>query len=187
MPPDPTHHAVSVREAAPPDAAAIARVQEVVWRQSYAQLLGDAASSAFDTVGAQQSWGNAITNPPGRTHRILVATDGDTVVGFAAYAPGADPDLDSGTDAELLVFHVDPAHTRVGHGSRLMAAAVDHARADGFTRLITWVFAADDPLRAFLRSTGWEADGSTRDLDVGELVHQVRLHTVIEPPGDIIA
>ena len=68
-----------------------------------------------------------------------------------------------------------------------MAAAVDHARDDGVTRLVTWVFAADDPMRLFLRENGWDADGSTRDLDVGELLHQVRLHTGIKDEPDLIA
>ena len=46
-----------------------------------------------------------------------------------------------------------------GHGSRLMAAAVDHARDDGVSRLVIWVFAADDPMRLFLRENGWEPTG----------------------------
>ena len=32
-----------------------------------------------------------------------------------------------------------------------------------------------------------EPDGSTRDLDVGELLHQVRMHTGIKDPPDLIA
>jgi hypothetical protein len=69
----------------------------------------------------------------------------------------------------------------------LMAAVVDHSRDDHVNRLVTWVFAADDPMRRFLRENGWDADGSTRDLDVGELLHQVRLHTDLSPAPDLIA
>jgi hypothetical protein len=68
-----------------------------------------------------------------------------------------------------------------------MAAVVDHAHDDGVNRLVMWVFAADDPLRMFLRDNGWEPDGSTRDLDVGELLHQVRMHTGIKDAPDLIA
>jgi hypothetical protein len=38
-------------------------------------------------------------------------------------------------------------------------------------------------LRGFLHAAGWAADGSTRDLDTGELAHQVRLHTSIADFG----
>jgi GNAT superfamily N-acetyltransferase len=110
---------------------------------------------------------------------LLVALQDGAVVGFSTHGPAEDADLDSQATGELLAIHVSPAQLRAGHGSRLMAALVDHARSDGFTALVSWVFAADDALRAFLHEAGWEPDGATRDLDLGRLVHQVRLHTDI--------
>ncbi len=181
------HADASVRPGNPADATAIAAVQQTVWRDGYGQLLPEPAATSFDLVTAQASWSAAITSPPSPRHHVLVASAGSSVVGFAAVAPASDPDLDPESAAELVVLHVDPAVQRRGHGSRLMSAAVDVARADGFHRLVTWVFAADDPMRTFLRESGWDADGSTRDLDVGELVHQVRLQTVIEQPSNLIA
>ncbi len=118
---------------------------------------------------------------------MFVAIDLTSVVGFAAAVPATDTDLDPEHDVELLALHVGPRHTRLGHGSRLMAAVVDYARDDDAARLVMWIFAADDPLRLFLRANGWDSDGSTRDLDVGELLHQVRMHTGIKDPPDLIA
>jgi GNAT superfamily N-acetyltransferase len=174
----------SVRPAVPADAPAIARIQREALRISYAPLLPAEASEAFDEAAAASGWMAAIAAPPSKRHRVLVALDRTDVVGFAACAPGTDHDLDETRDAELLALHVAPDHLRQGHGSRLMAAIADHALDDGYFRLVCWVFAADDPMRLFLRDNGWAADGSTRDLDVGELLHQVRLHTAIrDDPG----
>lgn len=174
----------SVRLAVAADAAAIARIQAQAWRISYAALLPPEAIEAFDESAAAGRWAAAIESPPSTRHRVLVALDRSDVVGFGACVPGTDSDLDETRDAELLAFHVAPDHVRRGHGSRLMAAVADHAHDDGYFRLVCWVFAADDPMRRFLRDNGWAADGSTRDLDVGELVHQVRLHTAIrDDPG----
>lgn len=170
---------VSVRLARPGDAAAIAGVQRDVWLQSYAALLPPEVADEFDLGEAVNGWTAAITAPPSQRHLLLVALENGDVVGFSTHGPAEDPDVDSQTTGELLAVHVSPAHLRAGHGSRLMAALVDHARTDGFTSLVGWVFAADDAMRAFLRETGWEADGATRDLDLGQLVHQVRLHTDI--------
>ena len=56
---------------------------------------------------------------------MLVALEQDNVVGFAALAP-ADPQADE-PDATVAVgpILVEPRWGRRGHGSRLMAAAVD--------------------------------------------------------------
>jgi GNAT superfamily N-acetyltransferase len=177
----------SVRLAVAADAAAIARVQADALRVSYEPLFPPEVIAGFDRSAAEADWGAAISAPPSGRHRVFVALAGSDVVGFAAFAPGTDADLDPERDAELLALHVSPDHLRNGHGSRLMAALVDHARDDGFFRLVSWVFAADDPMRLFLRDNGWAADGSTRDLDIGELLHQVRLHTAIGEPGGLIA
>jgi GNAT superfamily N-acetyltransferase len=177
----------SVRIATPEDAATIARIQADALRLNYSALLPEAAIDEFDLAAAINGWTSAISSPPSPHHRVLVAVDLAGVVGFAASAPATDADLNPERDAELPAFHVAPGHTRLGHGSRLMAAVVDHAHDDGMNRLVMWVFAADDPMRMFLRDNGWEPDGSTRDLDVGELLHQVRMHTGIRDATDLIA
>jgi GNAT superfamily N-acetyltransferase len=177
----------TVRVAVPGDAEMIAAIQADTLRIGYRVLLPQAAVESFDLEVAAAQWKAAIETPPSRRHRVFVALDLTSLVGFAATSPPTDDDLQPETDAELLAFHIAPGKAREGHGSRLMAAVVDHARDDGVTRLVTWVFAADDPMRLFLRANGWDADGSTRDLDVGELVHQVRLHTGLTDPPDLIA
>ncbi|HEX7107324.1 MAG TPA: GNAT family N-acetyltransferase [Acidothermaceae bacterium] len=182
----------TVRLAQLADAEAIARVQAAALSVSYRELLPAAAVAHFDEAAARVAWTTAISAPPTNRHRVFVALSTSDVVGFAATAPGSDADLDPESDAEILALHVDPAALRQGHGSRLMHALADHARDDGFARLVMWVFAADDALRGFLNASGWAPDGSTRDLDTGELAHQVRLHTSIaavdiDPGGGLIA
>jgi GNAT superfamily N-acetyltransferase len=177
----------SVRIATTEDAAAIAAIQGDALRLNYSALLPEAAIAEFDLAAATNGWTTAISSPPSPRHRVFVAIDLAGVVGFAASAPATDADLNPERDAEMPALHVAPGQTRLGHGSRLMAAIVDHAHDDGVNQLVMWVFAADDPMRMFLRDNGWEPDGSTRDLDVGELLHQVRMHTGITVPPDLIA
>lgn len=85
------------------------------------------------------------------------------------------PDIAAVTD--LLI---EPRWSRRGHGSRLLAACVDHWRDDGFVGAVAWAFAADTTYQAFLTSAGWQLDGAARALDIdGTLVDQVRLHTAL--------
>jgi hypothetical protein len=77
---------------------------------------------------------------------------------------------------------VDPAETRIGHGSRLLQACVDTLVADSFVRAVCWVETTDDTFRAFLESAGWAPDGAARELadEAGTgTVKQVRLHTAL--------
>ncbi|MCW2888008.1 MAG: GCN5-related N-acetyltransferase [Streptosporangiaceae bacterium] len=177
---------VGVRPARQEDAATIADIQVRAWRTGYAGVVPTPALAAMTTAEAQavwqERWAEAVTAPPSPRHRLLVAvqrhtmTD-DTVVGFAAHTPAADADCDPATTAELLTLLVDPMAGRAGHGSRLLAATVDLVREDAVTKMVTWVFPADRAMRGFLEPAGWAEDGARRQLDLGEPVPMVRLHT----------
>ncbi|RKS74909.1 acetyltransferase (GNAT) family protein [Actinomadura pelletieri DSM 43383] len=174
---------VGVRPARRADAAAVADVQVRAWRHGYRDLLPADVLAEVTAPAAlevwRDRWADAATAPPSPRHRLLVAVASDLVVGFAAHGPAEDPDLDPERTAELITLLVDPAHARAGHGSRLLAATADLLREDGFVTLITWVFEDDEVTRTFLGSAGWAPDGTSRTLDMGEPVRQIRLHTDI--------
>ena len=168
---------VSVRPAVAADAAAIAELQVAGWRDAYAELLPAGALDALTLEEARAQWVSAVTAPPSASHRVLVATEGGQVAGFAALGPATDPDLDAAGTGELLVLLVPPDRARSGHGSRLLAAAAEHLREQGRVLAVIWLLERDAVLRQFLEGAGWAADGATRDLDAGEPVPQLRLHT----------
>lgn len=184
----------SVRVAWVADAAALGRVQARTWRATCAGLVPQPLLDAMDPEALAGTWAAALRRPPSARHRVLVALDRVTVVGFAALGPSEDPDADPVADADLALLLVDPDHHRQGHGSRLLSAVVDTARADGFVRLSTWVLARDDGLRSLLESAGWAPDGAHREVapvedgaevedeveDEKDTVRQVRLHTSLE-------
>ena len=167
---------VSVRPARPADAERVARVQLSTWRTAYEKLL---PAEALDVpeVQAAALWLGAVESPPTPQHRLLVAFERDELVGFAASGPATDEDAADGT-VELLTLLVEPRWGRRGHGSRLVAASVDHWRGDGFTTAVAWAWERDPATRGFLKGAGWEPDGAARGLDTGARVErQLRLHT----------
>ncbi len=174
---------VSVRVAWADDAPAIATLQLRAWPELYAGLVPpDAIPSGPEAVeAAAEAWRQSMTKPGDARNRVLVALERNTVRGFAVTTPSPDPDSDPIADGELTELVVDPDHTRAGHGSRLVHAAVDTLRADKFVRATTWLATTDDVLRGFLTEAGWGPDGAHRELDLhgdgSVLVKQVRLHT----------
>lgn len=162
---------VSVRPARPEDAEHVAHVQLTTWKTAYGGLL---PASALELPLAQVAavWLNAIEAPPSPQHRVLVACEQDSVVGFAASEPAED-------GVELTALLVEPRWGRRGHGSRLLTACADHWRADA-DLAVAWAFEADTVLIGFLESAGWALDGASRALDTGEQVlTQRRLHTAL--------
>lgn len=172
----------SVRLALATESEVIATVQRRGWADD---LPAEVSRAMLAQAGAEQVadlWRTAITRPPVAQCRVLVALEDQQVVGFAATAPADDPDTDPSRDGLVGELVIDPPARRRGHGSRLLNAAVDTLRADGYRRALCWVRATDDVTRAFLVEAGWGPDGSHTELgtDEGEArVTLVRLHTDI--------
>lgn len=163
------------------------------WRVAYRRLLPRQVLDEVDEGWLAQQWDAAITSPPSPRHRVLVAVEQaeqSYLVGFTASGPVDEQALAPQEPAEALGdgvaavtdLLVEPRWGRRGHGSRLLAAAVDLWRGDGFDTAVAWAYERDPATRAFLGSAGWEPDGATRALDVADmLVPQLRLHVAIPP------
>lgn len=182
---------VHVRPARPEDAEEIARIQLSVWRTAYATVVPSTVLEGVADEFAVARWRAAITAPPSRRHRVLVAQEQQWTVGFAAFGPADDDDLAGETEAEpdatvaIGTLLVEPRWGRRGHGSRLLAAAIDLARETGSTTAVCWALEADQASQGFFRSAGWEPDGTGRAMDMnGVAVHEIRLHASLLPPAD---
>jgi len=173
---------VSVRVAWADDAPAIAELQLRAWRDRYAGLV-PAEALPSDVEAAAAAWRTSLAAPGDARNRVMVALERNRVVGFAITSPAGDPDCDPVVVAELSEFTVDPGERGLGHGSRLLQAAVDTMRADRFTRSVLWAVATDDALRGFLTGAGWAADGAHRELELegdgATRLREVRLHTAL--------
>ncbi len=188
-----------VRPARPEDAGEIARIQLATWRVAYRRILPRHVLDNLDEAYLARRWGAAVQEPPSGAHRVLVAVEQAAqsyLVGFVASGPAdadalapEEPAEALGSDvAAVTDLLVEPRWGRRGHGSRLLAAAVEHWRADGLTRAVAWTFDADAATRKFLGSTGWEPDGAARALDVDDmLVPQIRLHVAIPETAEEIS
>jgi GNAT superfamily N-acetyltransferase len=115
---------------------------------------------------------------------VLVAVERDEVVGFAAYGPaelgaGEAPDP-AGPTTEIATLLVEPRWGRRGHGSRLLAAVADVARATGAARLQVWLPEDDRVSARFYESAGWAPQGWARTLDTGgPPLRELRWHTLL--------
>lgn len=178
-----------VRPARPEDAGEIARIQLATWRVAYRRILPRHVLDNLDEAWLARRWSAAVQEPPSGAHRVLVAVEQaeqSYLVGFAASGPADAEALAPQEPAESLGdgvvavtdLLVEPRWGRRGHGSRLVAASVEHWRGAGFTTAVAWAWERDPATRGFLTGSGWEPDGAARGLDTGQGVQrQLRFHT----------
>lgn len=178
-----------VRPARVADADSIGAINLSSWQHRLVDVLPGEALSSLRAGDLALVWAGAVMNPPTPHDRVLVAVQGEDIVGYTAVGASPDPDADAVT-GEMVALEVEPRHQRQGHGSRLMTAAVDIAREAGFTTLTVWCPLDDEVRRAFLQSAGWGPDSARREIAVGVddagdpvLVQEARLVTAIGPDG----
>lgn len=172
----------AVRLALSVEAGDIAAVQRRAWAADLPAEVGIAVLAGWDVAEMTAAWEAAITRPPEARFRVLVAVQDRRVVGVATTQPSPDADADAARDGAIEELAIDPPARRRGHGSRLLNAAVDTLRTDGFAEAAAWVAEADPQTQGFLRAAGWAPDGGRREIGTeDDLVRwpQLRLHTAL--------
>ena len=168
----------SVRLAMPAEAVDIARIQRRAWGRN------PATRAVLEKVPADEmarSWHEAIVKPPLAHFRVMVALGQGQIVGFAVMGPSPDDDAELRT-GHVAEFIVDQDASAEDHSGRLINAAVDTLRKDGYETATMWIPSDSDELRAFLLECGWGTDGAHQEVgtdDGSTVIKLVRLHTDI--------
>jgi GNAT superfamily N-acetyltransferase len=155
-----------IRRAELADAAGGAACHLACWREAYARLVEPERLAALtaDLDAKAETWRRVISEG----QPLLVAVDGDDVVGFIAAGPDEEPGADAGF--QLRVMNVRRAYWGTGLAQRLYDEAV------GNRDTYLWVMRDNARGRAFYARNGFLPDGATKfDPDFGvEIIRMVR-------------
>ena len=138
---------ITIRDAQPPDAEAIARI--------YNQGIEERAATFETQPRTAQDIAVKLTDR--ERYPVLVATEGDAVIGWArlsTYRPRA---CYSGI-AEFSIY-LDQAARNRGVGRRLLTALVGAARDRGYWKLVSRVFPFNTASRALCKACGFREVG----------------------------
>ncbi len=157
-----------IRPAVPDDAAAIIDVRIASWNAAYAVHLPADAWADYDPDAASRRLAQTIKIGP---TRVLVADDGNRIVGFTMFGAARDDDVPHGT-SEVYSIYVHPDAWSTGAGRDLMSHTL--AALDG-TLVALWVLEDNDRARRFYELAGFVADGSRKHAEMpGGPVPEVR-------------
>lgn len=146
-----------IRAARHDDAAGIARMH---W-ESHQTTYIDSGAVARERIEAWtleqrlEGWRQVLADVDGPERIVVVAVDGDRIVGFAD-AKGVDPvaEPDAPRDLELKGLYLLDAYQGSGLGQALLDAAI------GTRPAFLWAMAGETRARAFYRKNGFEPDAT---------------------------
>ncbi len=145
---------ITIREAGPTDAGAIARVHVDTWRTTYAGILPADFLADLAYANSESNWSQAISADRPGASMLVAETDGGEIVGFAYCAPEREgKPLYRG---EIFAIYVLEEHQRKGVGRLLFSAAAQQLLTNGFDSMLLWVLQDNHPARHFYELMGGE-------------------------------
>ena len=157
---------VSVRKATLADVDGIARVHVQAWRESYRDLMPQAALDGLSVERRAVQWRGTLGDPNSPASVYVAVQDG-AVCGFGSAGKTRWTGL--ATDGEISALYLLDAIKRRGVGRRLFRALIRRLAAQGFRSAGLWVLAAHAPARGFYEAMGGRS-GERRTERRGELV-----------------
>ncbi len=138
---------VTLRTAAPADAAAFAHVQTVSWKAAFRGIL-DEEALALQEERLKEMWAKALEDSD---RNIILELDGEP----HCIAVWNDSREDWFRGAELICIHSMPDHWHEGYGSMVMERVLQDAKNAGYGKIMLWVFEKNTDARLFYEKHGF--------------------------------
>ncbi|HSI21242.1 MAG TPA: GNAT family N-acetyltransferase [Verrucomicrobiae bacterium] len=151
---------VTLREARPKDALAIAEIHVKTWQSAYRGIIPDSYLDTLDIEKRKLNWEKILGEPSNHQH-TFIAEDGEKVVGFTSVGTARNEAGNEEGQGELYAIYVSPDYKGNGVGTLLIGKAKELLRADGYTKAILWVLTENKGARAFYEKNGWHVNGVT--------------------------
>ena len=169
----------SVRSATTRDAQAIAEIHVATWQAAYKKLMPEDYLSKITVQKREVYWREAIEySEP----QLLVATDGEEVVGFVGYDRSRDANTRSSV-GEIWAMYVAPEHWNKGVGLLLWDGARDGLKEEGCTQVTVWVLLHNErALRFYEQAAGFKREmPSLKTVDFGSVkLEEIRLKRAVD-------
>jgi ribosomal protein S18 acetylase RimI-like enzyme len=157
----------------------VAAVHVASWQEAYRSLLPSDYLAKLSVEKREAAWRQVLAE--GRSE-LLVAVEGDRVVGFVSFGPcrdqAAPPDR-----GEVWAIYVAPRAWSTGVGQALWRAASERLKTLGFLSVSLWVIEGNERARRFYWAAGFNVEaGSEKEFELGGArLREVRMVALLHP------
>jgi ribosomal protein S18 acetylase RimI-like enzyme len=134
------------------DAAAIGRIHNETWRDTYRGLMPDSRLDALDDARAELNWKRILSEENAQKHLANFGAfrDGE-LLGFGSVGG---PREDWGYDSELWAVNIPRRFQKMGVGKAMMQACVKHALGFAARNMYLYCMIGNDNAMQFYRHLG---------------------------------
>jgi ribosomal protein S18 acetylase RimI-like enzyme len=151
--------ALSIRRATTADAAAIARLEHVGWRDGYRDFMSDHIRSRQSLPVVEARVRSALaTENDGTT--TFIALSADRPIGFCTVRKQQAAEHPDSTAGEIADLYVDPSEWRRGVGRELLKAGLNALHTYGRRAATLWTFSENTRAKRFYEHFGFRVDGA---------------------------
>jgi GNAT superfamily N-acetyltransferase len=136
----------SIRSATVTDARAIAEIHVHAWQAAYRGIMPESVLDSLSTDEREQFWLSVLET---NARHNLVLEESARILGWAAFGPARDPDLDAQKIFELYGIYFHPLAWGHGLGRYLYKAAEEHMKRLPVEGVILWVLKENIRARKF--------------------------------------
>jgi ribosomal protein S18 acetylase RimI-like enzyme len=140
------------------------------WRAAYRGIVPDDFLQALDIEARTALWRERLA---GGDMRVVVA-EAEEPLGFCAYGPTTDADLEPGNSVQVFNLHVRSDLRGQGVGRALLAPVMEAVAAPG-RDVCLWVLEGNSAARRFYERLGLTFDGTRVDREFAPGVHAAEL------------
>ncbi len=142
---------ITIREAAPGDAAGIARAHVESWRTTYPGIMPQEHLDDLSIAEREQTWQERLSAPSPGDCTFVAETEAGEIIGFVHGGKEriGDPDY----HAEIQTIYLLQSVQGLGLGRRLLTTAARRLRENGHATLFLWTHVRN-PARAFYEKLG---------------------------------
>jgi ribosomal protein S18 acetylase RimI-like enzyme len=165
--------APTIRPARLSDVSALSALAKRTWSHAF----GDSVSPQDEAVELEKTLSETYFAKAVRETTILVAADGDALLGYVQFGDVEIPEVDACPgDQHLRRIYVDTAMQGRGLGRRLLHAALEHPRLTGASRIYLTVWEENERALRLYESVGFRAVGTTKfTIGSGEVAEDLVL------------
>jgi ribosomal protein S18 acetylase RimI-like enzyme len=139
---------ISIRNARPADAEAIAEVHDAAWRDAYRGVIPGRELERMIARRGPRWWQAAIS----RGSRLVVLDFGGRIAGYASYGRNRVPAMPY--SGEIFELYLSPEFQGLGMGRRLFDAARRDLNEHGYVSTLVWALADNDRALDFYTRLG---------------------------------